>query len=410
VPPPVTPPVYVDPSVHVTRTVPVTPSIPVGPRPVVVPIAPRPSLVAPHPAPTPIAATPHSLHRAAPRALFGPLPGGQLPPGSDATCSALAGQIAVALQSRLSGEGISSDDATTIANAIAPLIAQQQLAGGDLSDPAFLQSIQDTVTALPLNNPLSAGNINSILSEAVAVGSESPADLANEADPTLANAIPCGSPSDGTPPGQGAGPDPGSVTPGLPTDPGADPGSDPGSDPGANPGVPGVTPVNGVPAPSSPLPGSPVVTAPGTPVAADDGTDPCLAPAVQEYTLVGRCSTLDAEGGDHTPTCNPTVRLVRIPAGGLAVCFSASDSIRVVFIGTKPTTIDPRSNSSLQALDRVRFTIPGDAGEKAANGTCSLGNLDKGVPATIECRAITEAGTFDGTFVTNGSKPTLAAN
>ena len=61
-------------------------------------------------------------------------------------------------------------------------------------------------------------------------------------------------------------------------------------------------------------------------------------------------------------------------------------------------------------LDRVRFIVPGDAGEKAANGTCSLGNLDKGVPATIECRAITEAGTFDGTFVTNGSKPTLAAN
>jgi len=26
------------------------------------------------------------------------------------------------------------------------------------------------------------------------------------------------------------------------------------------------------------------------------------------------------------------------------------------------------------------------------------------------CRANTDAGTFDGTFVTNGSKPTLAAN
>jgi hypothetical protein len=299
----------------------------------------------------------------------------------------------VALQSRLSGEGISSDDATTIANAIAPLVAQQRLAGGDLNDPAFLQSIQDTVSGLPLNNPLSLGNLNSILSEAVAVGSESPDDLANEADPTLANAIPCGSPSDGDP-GRGAGPDPGSVTPDLPVDP----------------GVPGATPVNGVPAPSSPLPALPVATAPGTPVAADDGTDPCLAPAVQEYTLAGRCTTLDAEGGDHTPTCNPTVRLVRIPAGGLAVCFSASDSTRVVFIGTKATTIDPRSNSSLQALDRVRFTIPGDAGEKAASGTCSLGNLDKGVPATIVCRANTDAGTFDGTFVTNGSKPTLAAN
>jgi hypothetical protein len=310
--------------------------------------------------------------------------------------------MAVALQSRLSGEGISSDDATTIANAIAPMIAQQQLMGGDPSDPAFQQAIVATVQGLPLTNPLSDNNINSILSESVNVGSESPGDLANEADPTLANAIPCGSPSDSDP-GRGAGPDPGSVTPGLPADPGA-------------PG--GATPVNGVPAPGSPLPGSPVATAPGTPVApapgtpvaADDGTDPCLAPTVQEYTLVGRCTTLDAEGGDHTPTCNPTVRLVRIPAGGLAVCFGASDSTRVVFIGTKPTTLDPRSNSSLQALDRVRFTIPGDAGEKAASGTCSLGNLDKGVPASIVCRANTDAGTFDGTFVSNGSKPTLASN
>jgi hypothetical protein len=303
----------------------------------------------------------------------------------------LAGQIAVALQSRLSGEGISSDDATTIANAIAPMIAQQRLAGGDLSDPAFQQAILDTVSALPLNNPLSAGNINSILSEEVAVGSESPDDLANEADPTLTNAIPCGSPSDSDP-GRGAGPGP--VTPGLPGGPGV------------------ATPVTGVPAPTLPVataPGTPVAPAPGTPVAADDGTDPCLAPAVQEYTLVGRCTTLDAEGGDHTPTCNPSVRLVRIPAGGLAVCFAASDGARVVFIGTRPTTIDPRSSSSLQVLDRVRFTIPGDAGEKAASGTCSLGNLSKGVPATIVCRANTDAGAFDGTFVTDGGAPRLAS-
>jgi hypothetical protein len=289
----------------------------------------------------------------------------------------------VALQSRLSGEGISSDDATTIANAIAPMIAQQRLAGGDLSDPAFQQAIVDTVSALPLTNPLSAGNITSILNETVAVGSESPDDLANEADPTLANAIPCGSPSDGDP-GRGAGPGP--VTPGLPGGPGA------------------VAPVNGVPAPVSP-----VAPTPGSPVPVDVASDPCLAPAVQEYTLVGRCTTLDAEGGDHTPTCNPTVTLVRIPAGGLAVCFAAADGTRVVFIGTRPTTVDPRSSSSLQVLDRVRFTIPGDAGEKAASGTCSLGNLNKGVPATIVCRANTDTGAFDGTFVTDGGAPKLAA-
>jgi hypothetical protein len=233
--------------------------------------------------------------------------------------------------------------------------------------------------ALPLNNPLSAGNITSILNETVAVGSESPDDLANEADPTLANAIPCGSPSDGDP-GRGAGPGP--VTPGLPGGPVA------------------VVPVNGVPAPVSPV---------APPVPVDVASDPCLAPAVQEYTLVGRCTTLDAEGGDHTPTCNPTVTLVRIPAGGLAVCFAAADGTRVVFIGTKPTTVDPRSSSSLQALDRVRFTIPGDAGEKAASGTCSLGNLNKGVPATIVCRANTDAGAFDGTFVTDGGAPRLAS-
>jgi hypothetical protein len=47
-------------------------------------------------------------------------------------------------------------------------------------------------------------------------------------------------------------------------------------------------------------------------------------------------------------------------------------------------------------LDRVRFTIPGDAGEKAASGTCSLGNLDKGVPAIIVCRANTDTGAPSG--------------
>jgi hypothetical protein len=131
---------------------------------------------------------------------------------------------------------------------------------------------------------------------------------------------------------------------------------------------------------------------------------------VQEYSLPGRCTTLDAEGGDHTRPCNPTVTLVRIPTGGLAVCFAATDSTRVVFIGTQPTTVDPWNNSTLQTLDRVRFRIPGgDAGEKAASGTCALGNLNQGVPATIVCRATTDAGGFDGTFISNGSAPTLAS-
>jgi hypothetical protein len=81
----------------------------------------------------------------------------------------------------------------------------------------------------------------------------------------------------------------------------------------------------------------------------------------------------------------------------------------VVFIGTQPTNVDPRTSGALQAVDRVRFRIPGDAGEKAASETCTLGNLNQGVPATIVCRATTDAGSFDGTFVSNGGTPTLVA-
>ena len=81
----------------------------------------------------------------------------------------------------------------------------------------------------------------------------------------------------------------------------------------------------------------------------------------------------------------------------------------MVFTDTQPTNVDPRTSGALQAVDRVRFRIPGDAGEKAASGTCTLGNLNQGVPATIVCRATTDAGAFDGTFVSNGSAPTLVA-
>jgi hypothetical protein len=53
----------------------------------------------------------------------------------------LAGQMASALHSRLSGEGIDNNDAQIVANAIAPMIAQQRLQGGDPADPAFQQAI-----------------------------------------------------------------------------------------------------------------------------------------------------------------------------------------------------------------------------------------------------------------------------
>jgi hypothetical protein len=126
------------------------------------------------------------------------------------------------------------------------------------------------------------------------------------------------------------------------------------------------------------------------------------------YTLVGRCTNLTAEGGDHSATCNPTVTIVTIPQGGLAVCFAAADNTRVVFIGTQQTSIDAQTNRAAQPLDRVRFRIPGDAGEVAASGTCNLGNLNQGRPATIECRASTYGGSFTGTFVSDGSAPKLA--
>jgi hypothetical protein len=340
------------------------------------------------------------------------------PLSSDAQCSALAGEIASILSNALPGAGasasppslgISDAEAQTIANAIAPLIAAQRLAGGDPNDPAFVQAIISTVQALQLPDvsgpPLNIGSINFVIGLAQAFVTAPQAQIDQQMDPMLANAIPCSSnPSSPT-------------TSGLPT--GGDPGV-PVSAPGSLPAIPGLdtppgglpaTPVNG-PAPVAPVgptPVAPVPPVPASPVAVDDGADPCLASAAQEYTLVGRCSTLDAEGGDHTRPCNPTVTLVRIPTGGLAVCFAATDSTRVVFIGTQPTTVDPRTNATSQALDRVRFRIPGgDAGEKAASGTCALGNLNQGVPATIVCRANTDVGAFDGTFVSNGSAPKLA--
>ena len=327
---------------------------------------------------------------------FSPTPLALAPAVDEGQCSALAGEIASILNLRLQKDGFSNPDSLAIATAAAPLIAALRLQGGNFNDPGFQQALTNALQPLGVK-PVSfiqllqeEGEIQKLTDPTL----EPQSALDTEVDPTNDGPIACSSAPSSTPTSNPGLPVP---TPGLP---GATLPAIPGLD---TPATPVPAPVNGLPAPV--LPVAPVPA----PAAVDDGADPCLAPAVQEYTLVGRCSTLDAEGGDHTPTCNPSVRLVRIPTGGLAVCFAASDSTRVVFIGTQPSTVDPRTNGTLQSLDRVRFRIPtGDAGEKAANGTCALGNLNQGVPATIVCRANTDAGGFDGTFVTNGSAPKLA--
>ena len=132
----------------------------------------------------------------------------------------------------------------------------------------------------------------------------------------------------------------------------------------------------------------------------------------QVVTVSGECTKL-VHAGVSVEGCKPILMNLNYSTGVSAYWFMTEGTI-LSFSGDGSHQVEQDSDVIVQAVERViRAAAIGvlreeDTREETAVGFCRFGNPTiKG--STLECVAHTQAGRYEGVFVTDGSPPKLEA-
>jgi hypothetical protein len=135
--------------------------------------------------------------------------------------------------------------------------------------------------------------------------------------------------------------------------------------------------------------------------------EPEVAKIAQMVTVSGECTKL-VHAGVSVEGCKPILMNLNYSTGVSAYWFMTEGTI-LSFSGDGSHQVEQDSDVIVQAVERViRAAAIGVLMEEAAVGFCRFGNPTiKG--STLECVAHTQAGRYEGVFVTDGSPPKLEA-
>ncbi len=132
----------------------------------------------------------------------------------------------------------------------------------------------------------------------------------------------------------------------------------------------------------------------------------------QMVTVSGECTKL-AHAGVSVSGCKPILLNLNYSTGVSAYWFMTEDTI-LSFSGDGSRQVEQGPDVVVQAIGKViRAATIGvlreeDTKEETAIGFCRFGNpTTKG--STLECVAHTQAGRYEGAFVTDGSPPKFEA-
>jgi hypothetical protein len=131
----------------------------------------------------------------------------------------------------------------------------------------------------------------------------------------------------------------------------------------------------------------------------------------QMVTVSGPCSKLVHAGQPVEGCKNILLVNMNYSTGVSGYWFTAQNTI-LSFAGDDSRRIEQGSDSVIQSIERIFLADTGnaskadDAKEEPAIGFCRLGDPTKR-GTTVECVAHTQAGLYEGTFVTDGKPPTL---
>ena len=130
----------------------------------------------------------------------------------------------------------------------------------------------------------------------------------------------------------------------------------------------------------------------------------------QMVTISGECTKL-IHAGQAVEGCKSILVNMNYSTGVSGYWFTTQNTI-LSFAGDGSRRIEQGSDSVIQAVERIFLADTAndskadDAKEEPAVGFCRFGDPTKR-GTTVECVAYTQAGLYEGTFVTDGKPPML---
>jgi hypothetical protein len=130
----------------------------------------------------------------------------------------------------------------------------------------------------------------------------------------------------------------------------------------------------------------------------------------QMVTVSGKCTKL-VHAGQPVEGCKSILVNMNYSTGVSGYWFTTQNTI-LSFAGDGSRRIEQGSDSVIQAVERIFLADTAndskadDAKEDSAIGFCRFGDPTKR-GSTVECVAYTQAGLYEGTFVTDGKPPML---
>jgi hypothetical protein len=130
----------------------------------------------------------------------------------------------------------------------------------------------------------------------------------------------------------------------------------------------------------------------------------------QMVTVSGKCTKL-VHAGQPVEGCKSILVNMNYSTGVSGYWFTTQKTI-LSFAGDGSRRIDQGSDSVIQAVERIFLADTAndskadDTKEDSAIGFCRFGDPTKR-GSTVECVAYTQAGLYEGTFVTDGKPPML---
>ena len=130
----------------------------------------------------------------------------------------------------------------------------------------------------------------------------------------------------------------------------------------------------------------------------------------QMVTISGECTKL-VHAGQPVEGCKSILVNMNYSTGVSGYWFTSQNTI-LSFAGDGSRRIEQGSDSVIQAIERIFLadtandSTADDAKEEPAIGFCRFGDPTKR-GTTVECVAYTQAGLYEGTFVTDGKPPML---
>lgn len=118
----------------------------------------------------------------------------------------------------------------------------------------------------------------------------------------------------------------------------------------------------------------------------------------------GSCLKLVINTKDRTTDCAGKIINTVYADGRTGFYFITNDGLVLTFsgVGTRQVKID--ENNAVMPIDMVILGLKGQSDKITAVGTCKFSNLYQG-PVPIICKADGALGSFEGSFITDGSKP-----